>query len=118
MTPGREFYDRHIKLLEQQDVDALVARQYEDNAVLVGFDFTVRGKEALHKHLTAYLKQLGSLKLQSTDKFTETEESIFFEATVETAHGTAKVYDVFMLSRDHKATYQFTGLISFTSFEA
>jgi hypothetical protein len=49
--------------------------------------------------------------LQSTDKFTETEDAIFFEATITSRLGKARVYDVFLL-RDGKATHRFSGVIS------
>ena len=110
VTPGRAFYDDQIRYLEAGDVDGLMT-QYHVDAVVVGFDFTVHGREAIHEHMRSYLQQLGSVKLKSTDRFTETEDSIFFEATMETASVEAKVYDVFML-RDGKATHQFTGVIS------
>ncbi len=117
MSLGREFYERHIRLLEAQDVDGLIARQYDDDAALTTFDFTIRGREALRAYFIQYLKQLGSMKLKSTDKFSETDNSVFFEATIETAHGVAHVYDVFVL-KDGKAIRQFAGLISFVPFKA
>jgi hypothetical protein len=53
---------------------------------------------------------LGGIELKSTDKYTETDDTIFFEATVVTgAFGEAKVYDAFVL-RDGKATHHFTGV--------
>ncbi len=110
LTPGRAFYNDQIANLEAHDIDGLMS-QYHEDAVLVGFDFTVRGHDAIREHLEAYLQRLGRLRLVSTDKFTETEDSIFFEATIETQLAEAKVYDVFML-RDGKATHQFTGVIS------
>ncbi len=109
-TPGRAFYDRQIALLEAGDIDGVV-NQYHDDAVLVWFDFTVRGREAIREHMTSYLARLGLLKLQSTDRFTETEDAIFFEATIRTDLGIARVYDVFIL-REGRATHHFTGLIS------
>jgi len=109
-TPGAEFYNSQIAYLEANDLDSIVD-QYHDDAVIVGFDFLVRGREAIRKHMGAYLQRLGYLKLISTDKFAETADSIFFEATCETSMGVARVYDVFML-RDGKATHQFTGVIS------
>jgi hypothetical protein len=66
--------------------------------------------------MEGYLERLGTLKLKSTDKFTETDDSIFFEATIITQLGEARVYDVFML-RDGKATHHFTGLISVSPLE-
>lgn len=109
-TPGRAFYDRQIAYLQAGDIDGLIANQYTADAVLVLFDRTIRGKAALHAHFVGYLAMLGSLKLKSTDKFAETEDSIFFEATMLTAHNQARVYDVFML-RDGKATHHFSGLL-------
>ena len=110
ITAGRQFYDEQIAALEAHDIDRLMA-QYHDDAVLIGFDFTIRGIQALREHFVAYLARLGSVKLVSTDRFTETEDSIFFEATILTSLAEAKVYDIFML-RDGKTTHQFTGVLS------
>jgi ketosteroid isomerase-like protein len=111
-TPGRAFYERQIAALESGDVDRVMA-QYHEDAVLISFDTTVRGLSALRQHFVGYLARLGSLTLLSTDRFTETPDSIFFEATVRTSSAEVKVYDVFML-RDGRATHHFTGLISFS----
>ena len=111
-TPGWQFYDRQIAFLEGEDIDGLMT-QYADDAVLVSFDNQIRGKQAMHEYMRSYLQRLGTLRLLSTDKFTETPDSIFFEATIQTTGGIARVYDVFML-RDGKATHHFTGLLSFT----
>lgn len=110
LTPGRAFYEEQVHCLETGDVDGLMA-QYHDDAVMIGFDFVVHGREAIREHMRSYLKQTGQLKLKSTDRFAETEDSIFFEATIGTATAEAKVYDVFML-RNGRATHQFTGVIS------
>ncbi len=110
MTVGQEFYHQQVAALEAQDIDALVA-QYHEDAVMVGFDFTARGHQAIREHLTGYLAKLGGMKLVSTDRFAETEDSIFFEATVHTPLAEARVYDVFVL-RDGRATHQWTGVIS------
>lgn len=115
-TSGRTFYDKQIRLLEAHDVDTLVNEQYHDDASLVSFDATLSGRDALRKHFHEYLRNLGSLEVLSTDRFTETDDAIFFEATVRTDHGIARVYDVFML-RGERATHHFTGVISLTSLE-
>jgi len=112
-TPGKAFYDRQVAFLEKNDVDGLIPAQYHPDAVIVSFDFVHRGHDALLKHFREYLGHLGYIKLLSTDKFAEIDDAIYFEATVETAGGTARVYDVFML-RDGKATHHFTGLLGFT----
>ena len=110
LTPGKAFYQRQIAALEARDMEALM-RQYHSDATMIGFDFTVMGQAAIRKHLEGYLERLGTLKLKSTDKFTETEDAIFLEATITSRLGEARVYDVFLL-RDGKATHHFTGVIS------
>jgi hypothetical protein len=115
-APGRAFYDRQIQLLEAGDVDELIRSQYHPEATLVSFDVTRRGHEELRAHFRGYLQHLGGLEVLSTDKFTETEDSIFFEATARTEHGIARVYDVFILDGP-VATHHFTGLLSFEPHE-
>jgi hypothetical protein len=110
LTPGKAFYRRQIAALEALDMDTLL-RQYHPDATMIGFDFTVQGHAAIRTHLEGYLERLGTLQLQSTDKFTETEDAIFFEATIASRLGEARVYDVFLL-RDGKATHNFTGVLS------
>src|SRR5712692_9485749 len=75
-TPGRAFYQRQIAALEAHDLDTLIT-QYHPDASMVGFDFIVKGHTAIKKHFEGYLERLGTLKLKSTDKFTETGDSIF-----------------------------------------
>ncbi|MBE2268855.1 MAG: hypothetical protein IAE80_11535 [Anaerolinea sp.] len=115
-TPGKQFYDRQLAFLEANDVEGLVPSQYAEDAVIVAFDFQRHGRAEILTHFHNYMAQLGYIKLQSTDKFTETDDSIFFEATVNTAHGVARVYDVFILNGEGKATHHFTGLLSFTPY--
>ena len=112
-TPGRAFYQRQIAALEARDLNALLA-QYHPDAIMIGFDFMVKGHGAIKKHFEGYLERLGTLQLKSTDKFSETEDAIFFEATITSDLGEAHVYDVFML-RDGKATHHFSGVISLHS---
>jgi ketosteroid isomerase-like protein len=110
---GRRFYDEQIAYLEAADVEGLINNHYHEDAVLIGFDVTIRGRAALIEYFHRYLAQLGSLALKSTDKYTETEDAIFFEATIATAHGEAKVYNAFVL-KDRQITRHFSGLIAFT----
>ena len=114
-TPRKAFYDRQVAGLEARDLDSLMA-QYHDDAVVVGYDFVVRGCDAIRQHMRDYLARIGSMKLASTDRFVETEDSIFFEATIRTNRAEAKLYDVFIL-RDGKATHQFTGVIAVNPFD-
>jgi len=107
---GQQFYERQLAYLQAGDVKGLIDQHYHDDALLVGFDVTVRGHDALTVHFRGYLQRLGQLEVLSTDKFVETGDTIFLEATVRTALGAARVYDAFVL-RDGKIAYHFTGVI-------
>jgi hypothetical protein len=112
-TMGKTFYNHQVAFLEAHDITGLIASQYASDAELISFDVHVKGAAALTQHFTNYLANLGSIKLLSTDKFTETTDAIFFEATIQVAAGVARVYDAFVL-KDGKAAYHFTGLLGFT----
>jgi hypothetical protein len=110
-TPGKEFYRRQLQFLQQMDLDGLVNNQYTEDAELIGFGFQWKGRQAIHDHFVNYMKMLGHIDLNSTDKWNETDDSIFFEATMTTNLGIAHVYDAFVF-RDGKASHHFTGVSS------
>ncbi|MDQ6695728.1 MAG: nuclear transport factor 2 family protein [Chloroflexota bacterium] len=114
-TAGWKFYRKQIRALESGNFDALM-EQYSDDAQLVGFDFVVVGKEEIRRHMEEYLQRLGKLQLISTDKWSESGDTIFYEATLDTAEARARVYDAFVL-RNGKATHHFTGVIMVMSRE-
>jgi len=107
---GQQFYERQLAYLQAGDVKGLIDHHYHADAALVTFDVTVRGHDALIAHFRGYLQRLGQLEVLSTDKFVETGDTIFLEATMRTALGAARVYDAFVL-RDGKIAYHFTGVI-------
>lgn len=108
---GHKFYDEQLEYLASHDVDGLIDNHYDENAVLISFDVgAIRGREALKEHFRNYLQALGNLTVKSTDKFTETEDTIFFEATVTSNLGEARVYDALVL-RNGKIVYHFTGVM-------
>ena len=109
-SSGRKFYEEQLDYLAAKDAEGLVLNHYNDDAVLITFDVTVKGREALREYFRAYLEKLGTLTVTSTDRFTETEDSIFFEATVTSNLGTVRVYDALVL-RDGKISYHFAGVI-------
>jgi hypothetical protein len=109
----RDFYYRQMDFIAKNDVEGLIHNQYTENAELLNFDYYIKGAPALIEYFKGYIGGLGYIKLLSTDKYTEGDDSIFFEATVETAGGVAQVYDVFVM-RDGKIWRQFAGLRSFT----
>lgn len=109
-TPGFKFYEKHLNFFLTKDVNGLVKNDYNEDAVLVSFDFTVKGHKALEEVFNGYLDMIGDFKLKSTDNFTETEDTIFLEATLETSKlGERKVYDVFVM-KNGKISYHFTGV--------
>jgi hypothetical protein len=109
VTPGRKFYEEQLNYLFAKDVDGLIDNHYNEDAILVSFDFIVKGRAALKVHFRNYLNTLGNLEVKSTDKFTETENSAFLEASVVSNLGPAVVYDAWTL-KDGKIAYHFTGV--------
>jgi hypothetical protein len=109
----QEFYDRQIEFLVNKDVEGLIINNYTEDAELLNFQYYIKGRAALIEYFKGYIAGLGYIKLISTDKYTEGDSSLMFEATVETAGGIARVYDAFDM-RDGKIAKHFTGLLSFT----
>jgi len=108
-TPGKQFYQRQVQCLITKDVDRLVDENYQDDAVLTSASSTVRGKLAIKKHFQNFLDRVTIKAVKSTEVFVETEDTILFEATIETNDGISKVYDAFVL-HDGKVAYHFTGV--------
>ncbi len=109
----KAFYERQLEFLAAKDIEGLIANQYNDDAYLLSFTNHIQGAPALVEYFKGYIANLGYIKLISTDQYTETDDAMFFEATMEVAGGIAQVYDVFVL-RDGKIARHFTGLRSFT----
>ena len=109
-TRGRELYDRQIQFLVDKDVDGLIETNYAPDAELISFQTVVKGREALRTYFRGYIEMLGDIVVESTDKFAETDDAIFFEATVRSALGRVRVYDAWVL-RDGQITHHFTGVM-------
>jgi hypothetical protein len=109
-TPRKQMYENRVKLLIAGDVERLVEEHYNEDAVLVSFEFTVKGHQALKAHFKNFIKWVKIKEVLSTDQFTETENSFFYEATAVTNYGVGRVYDAYHL-RDGKIEYHFTGVI-------
>jgi len=108
-SPKRRLYEAQIAYLVAGDVEGLIDNQYTDDAQLVSFDNQIKGNAALKVYFKGYLQMLGSIEVVSTDRFVETDDSVFFQATVNTQLGQAKVYDAWVL-RDGKISHHFTGV--------
>jgi hypothetical protein len=108
-TEKRQLYDAQLRYLQAGDVDGLIDNQYTDDALLVSFDNQIRGNAALKEYFRGYLQVLGTIEVLSTDRFVETDDTVFFEATMKTNLGRARVFDAWVL-RDGKIYYHFTGV--------
>ncbi len=109
-TPGRELYERQLRFLLDKDAEGLIDANYTDDAELVSFQNTVKGAAALKEYFKGYIAMLGDLVVESTDRFAETGDAVFFEATVRSALGRAHVYDAWVL-RDGRIAVHFTGVM-------
>ena len=110
MTERRRFYERQVQYLAAGDADGLIENHYDEDAVFVTYDAAVRGRDALRAYFSEYIRRLGSFELVSTDKFTETDDTILFEATVRSNLGEARVYNAMVLPAG-KITYHFSSVI-------
>lgn len=109
-TPGHAFIDRRVELINAGMFDQMVDEDYNDDALLVDFNGTVRGRAALKEHFAKHLPALGGIQLKSIDRFVETADTVFVEMTVDTgAYGPVSSHEGFVL-RNGKADYHFTAL--------
>ncbi len=106
---AREFYNAQLDYLAAKDIDGLIDNHYNEEAVLIGFDFVIKGRDALKAHFRQYLQLLGHLELKSTNKFRAGENFLFFEASVISDLGPADVYDALIMQQG-KILYHFTGV--------
>lgn len=111
--PGWLFYEEQVRYCETKDI-AGIRSHYTDDATLITFDRQIVGGEAIAEYFVGYLDGLPGLKLKSTDRFVETADAIFVEATISLDTGEARVYDAFVL-RDGKAHRHFAGVLGFSS---
>lgn len=108
---GRKFYDEHVALFQAARTDELIDLHYHDDAVLVSFEKVIRTSRQLKNFFREYRAGLGNFEVVSLDQFVETDGALFFEATVRTKWGDARVYDAFAL-REGKITHHFAGKIA------
>ncbi|MCH2082476.1 MAG: (2Fe-2S)-binding protein [Saprospiraceae bacterium] len=106
----KKMYEERVRLLMAGDVDKLVEEHYNDDAIVMAFDFVVQGKENLKEHFKNFVKWVSIKEVISTDKFVETENAFFYEATAVTNYGEGRVYDAYYL-KNGKIQHHFTGLI-------
>jgi ketosteroid isomerase-like protein len=108
-SPKRRFYEDQIRYLQAGDVDGLVDDHYTEDARFLSFDHRVEGNAALKEFFRGYLQMIGTLDVLSTDQFVESDDSLFFQATMKTNLGEATVFDAWVL-RDGKISHHFAGV--------
>jgi len=108
----KEFYDNHIRLLAERDAKLLVDNDYHDDAVMIlhvqDQPIIANGKEAITGQMDMYIKYIYKGFI-STEKYAETEDSIFFEATIDTVNGPSKVYDALYM-KGNKIFRHYSGI--------
>ena len=106
---GKAFFERRVAALSAGDVDSLVA-DYADDAEVVRFLGVAHGPDEIRAYLVGFLAAHRRFDLISLDQFQETDESVMWEATVDTAAGAVQVYEVFVFNDDGKIWREFPGL--------
>jgi hypothetical protein len=109
-TPMKRFYAEHVAYLDARDYVGLVENHYCEDAMVMSTEYIVIGREALYKHFAKYAGLMAHLRVISTDRWIESENTFAFEATAHTQWGLTRVHDAFVL-RDGKIYRHFTGSI-------
>ncbi|NET02623.1 MAG: hypothetical protein F6K61_19165 [Sphaerospermopsis sp. SIO1G1] len=89
-TPGRQFFDEHMKYIVAGDMVGMITDTYTEDAILYNaFPFldtpppnVIQGREALIKVFEAYLAYQGEIQVDSLYNFLETDDVISFQATI------------------------------------
>jgi ketosteroid isomerase-like protein len=83
MTWGQDFLNRHVELLSKGDIDGLIREHYHDDAELVTFEFTRKGKDAIASYLgVEEPAQAGQVSNMEIIAQAESDDTIVFTAIV------------------------------------
>jgi carbon-monoxide dehydrogenase small subunit len=107
-TPMKQFYEEQVQFLLDKDIDSMVDKHYHDDALIVSHTGVARGKDAVRARFAEFLHWVTIQEVVSTDQFTETENTLMFEATVRSNFGVVKTFDA-MLLEGGRIRLQFTG---------
>ena len=108
-TSSEAFFDNRMALMSAGDIDALVD-QYAEDATIVRFLGVAKGHEEIRAYLMGMLAAHQSYELVSLDQLQQTDDSLIWEATVNTAAGPIQVYNVFVFDDGGKIVRQFPGV--------
>jgi hypothetical protein len=89
-TPGRQFFDEHMKYIVAKDMAGMIQDTYTEDAILYNaFPFldtpppnVITGTKELIKVFESYLEYQGEIEVNSLYNFLETEDVISFQATI------------------------------------
>ena len=103
MTPGQKFLKKHTEYIAKGDIDGLLRDHYHDNAEMVTYEFTLKGKKAIKKYLTVDgPAKSGKILGFTMNHFVESKDVISFTATIKSEKlGVFIARDTFFL-RDGK----------------
>jgi hypothetical protein len=112
MSDLKSFYEEQLELLAAKNGAVLVEAHYADDAEMI----VISGEEPIVAKGKAGLTQLFEYYLTnvyrgfiSTEKFAATDDSLMFEATINTVNGPLKIYDCMYLENG-KITRHFSGV--------
>lgn len=99
MNAGEEFYQKMLGYLGQGDIDGMMAECYHDDAEMVTFEFTLKGKDAIRQYLAVdEPAQMGQVMGMNRDFFATSDDVIIFKASVKSEKmGTIKADDALYL---------------------
>ncbi|KQS28063.1 hypothetical protein [Dyadobacter sp. Leaf189] len=108
----KAFYDEQVALLADRNAEVLVDKHYAADAEMVVLSgpepIVAKGAEAIKNLFSGYLEYVYRGFI-STEKFATTDDSIMFEATIDTVNGPTRIYDA-MLLKDGKIIRHYSGL--------
>lgn len=104
-TPGKIFFDEHMRYIHNGDIDGMIDAQYDDDAILISpFDMLdtppphiIKGKEAIKAFFHQYMQWQGTIEVEQLYHFAETEEAISFHAVFTSNTGRWVVADAWHL---------------------
>lgn len=80
---GEKFLGEHVAYLQKGDFDGLMHDHYHDDAELITFEFTIKGKDAIKHYLSVdQPKKSGKVLGMSMDAYAESDDCIIFTASV------------------------------------
>lgn len=83
MSNGKEFLERQMAYLARGDIDGLMRDQYHEDAEMVTFEFTLKGREAIKKYMgETEPAQAGRIYGIELTSFAESDDCIMFTAIV------------------------------------